>query len=175
MNVAVISMQSSSVQSGKLIDQSIEICGRRPGSDSAAMHAAINVQEHVDLQCRMTSGSRETTESLCVVSNRGEFGVWERLNESNKPSNIRPNRLVGQEHIARAASCGHFCFTDGGALEFGNAERDLHLNQLGKLMRFDMRPKALGGASNLQHAVDVFLDAARIDQKGRRSDFTCVR
>ena len=111
---------------------------------------------------------------LGIISNRGKFGVRKGFGQSNEPLNVRPNRLIRQEHIFSVATRCHFRLRDRGALELADAVFHLHANHLGQLMRFDMRPQTLRAAGHLDHAPDIFLNAVGIDQQRRRGDLAHI-
>ena len=113
-------------------------------------------------------------EGIGVVNNGGKPGLRKSLGQLHETSNVRTDRLIGQQHIRRAALGGHFRFSDSGAFEFSDAAGHLHPNQFGQFVGFDVRAKTLRAAGNPEHARDVFLDALRIQEQRRRRDLANV-
>ena len=86
--------------------------------------------------------------------------------QQGQPVRIDPHARHGQHDVGATAFRGHFHFGDGRALELGDAQLDLALDELAELVSFHMRTQALRAARDLDHLSQVVLDTVAIKQQG---------
>ena len=129
------------------------------------MLTAIDVEQHFDGPAGGGGRPGKRSDRFGVIGDRGEASPGKPLHQLHETADVRSNGLVGQQYVRRAATGRHLGLRDGGALEPGDATRQLQADQFRHLMRFHVGTQPLDASGQGDHAPEVFLDAIGINQQ----------
>ena len=175
VNVAVVGMEAGGVDAWQLA-KSIQA---RPHAGPGAMpdrcipmsRSRYRLHRHL----RLDRGARDRPRIFLIVDQRREGGLGKRPHQLDEPRDVRPDRLIGEQHVRRAHGGHHFGLRDGGALEPGDPLRPGACGSTsGSLFVFMCGRSRSDAARHRDHAADVLFDAVGIDEQRRRGHLVDV-
>ena len=118
---------------------------------------------------RRCESRAQRADGVRVVRHGGELRARKLLRERQHPAHVRPDRLIREQRVRRAAARDHLRLRDGGALELCDAQPELELDDVGHLVRLHVRPQPRHAARERNHPPHVLRHAVGInEQRGRR-------
>ena len=165
VNVSVIGVQSAGAQARHRSHATIELNRRRPGLDAAPMLPAIDIEQDGEPCSIGNKRLRQLPRRRFVIHQRCELGLRILPRELHHARDVRPHRLIREQHIRRATRRRHLRLRDGRALELRDAQLELKPDHLRHLVRLHVRPQPRHAARDGNHAPDIFLHALRINEQ----------
>jgi hypothetical protein len=175
VEVAVVGVQAAERQRRRRGDPPGEPHGLGPGGDPGAVHADVEVEEHVD---RDAGGGRrpgEVVDADVAVDEAAEAGAGEPADELGEPGGRRAHHGIREQHVDGPGGRRHLHLGDRGSLELANALGQAEPDDLGHLVGLHVRPQPLDAPRSRRHTADVLLDPVRVDEERGRRDVGRVR
>ena len=85
--------------------------------------------------------ARERAGRVGVVDDRPEGRLRVRADQPGEPGDVRPDERIGEQDVGPARRGDHLGLGDRGALVLADAQRARHPDDLGHLVRLDVRPE----------------------------------
>ena len=160
-NMAVVDVKTRGAKAGRARDQLVERDRSGPGAMPVRCIPQSRSTKEIERDARGGRRARQRLDGPCIINQRRKTGRRKFLHELDEPLNVRPNRLIREQHVGHRTRRRHLRFRNRGALVFHDALRHLHPDDLGQLVRLHVRTKTIHTACDPDHPADVLLDAVR--------------
>ena len=100
---------------------------------------------HIDKNCKRIGSTgknpRQRIDNAFIVHRNGETHRGESIGERRDTFDRRTDRLVSEQHIRPPCAGHHLRLGNRRALEANDTRVDMHADDLGHLVGFDVRPQ----------------------------------
>ncbi len=168
--VAVVDVQAARSQAGQAGDVFVERGGLGAGGNAGAVLAHVEVEQHVHALVRGGQGLRQGGGGRGVVGRDGEAAGGIGAGQPGHAAAVRPDDVVGQQHVGDAAAGQHLGLGQRGALVFRNARVQGQADDLARLVRLDVRPEPAGVAGDFDRTGDVLADQVLVEEQAGTVD-----
>ncbi len=163
--VAVVGVQTFERQTG----QTADVVDQRRGLarvDARAAHAQVEVDQDRQPVVARFECLGKLIGGLGIVHHgaKGRFRIG--LDQGHQPFDIRADDGVCQQDITPAGAGDHLGLGDGGTLVLMNASGFEQADDLGHLVRLDVRAQTVDGASDGDDALDIREEAVLAKDQG---------